>query len=172
MWLSSLPDWVIISSGFSVSVSKSMFQPEFLTRSLLLIPFVSLALASHTHAQSEPELEGSSWQLVEIRGFNNTVYTPQNAEDYLLRFRASQRLQIEADCNQAGATWTVEGTTLSLTELVTTRKLCTAPSLFNRYIMHLGNVISAEQSGDRLVLRAEPGAVELEFEPYVFTPQF
>ena len=80
--------------------------------------FVSSLLSIDRVAAQENSLENTSWQLKTIFGFNNTEYTPGNPSDYLLRFRLDNRLQIEADCNQAGATWTVEEETISLTALV------------------------------------------------------
>ena len=94
--------------------------------------FVSSLLSIDRVAAQENSLENTSWQLKTIFGFNNSEYTPENPSDYLLRFRLDNRLQIEADCNQAGATWSVEQETMSLTALVTTRKLCIQPSLFKR----------------------------------------
>lgn len=141
-------------------------------RYLLLLSGCLPALLG-AQALTTAELENTSWQLVEIRDINDTVYTPEDPSRYLLRFRLENRLQVEADCNQAGATWTLEDNTLSFTSLVSTRKFCTAPSLFNRYIMHLDRVSSIQREGDSLVLHSGAGAaaVELEFEPYVFVPQ-
>ena len=107
-----------------------------------------------------------------IRDSNNSEYTPENPSDYLLRFRLDNRLQIEADCNQAGATWTVEQETISLTALVTTRKLCIQPSLFNRYIMNLNRTETFELMDNRLILRTSTETDWMEFEPYIFTPSF
>ena len=117
-------------------------------------------------------MENTSWQLKTIFGFNNTEYTPGNPSDYLLRFRLDNRLQIEADCNQAGATWTVDEETISLTALVTTRKLCIQPSLFNRYIMNLNRTETFELMDNRLILRTSTKTDWMEFEPYIFTPSF
>ncbi|MEQ8952719.1 MAG: META domain-containing protein, partial [Gammaproteobacteria bacterium] len=100
------------------------------------------------------ELEGSSWQLVEIRDVADSVFVPNNPEDYLIRFRGESRMQIEADCNQAGATWSQAGTELSLSQFFSTRAMCPPPSLFNRYVMHLERVNAFEQSGERLILRS------------------
>lgn len=133
------------------------------TLTLLLLPF----LATSAAAQS---LENTSWQLVTIHGFNNTIYTPRNPDSYLLRFRLENRLQIEADCNQAGATYNHEEDSLTITELVTTRKLCIAPSLFNRYIMNLQRATSVTQEGETLIVRTASEADWMEFEPYVFVP--
>lgn len=126
-----------------------------------------LSISAQTLAQ---DLENTSWQLVAIHGFNDSVFVPGNPQSYLLRFRMENRLQIEADCNQAGATYNLEGEDLSITGLVTTRKLCVAPSLFNRYIMNLERATSVSLSGETLIVRTASEADWLEFEPYVFVP--
>ena len=128
----------------------------------------------YLNAQGEGSspLENTSWQLVEIRSSSGTVQVPDNPENYLLRFRLNGRAQISADCNEAGATWDHEGNSLRFTELVTTRKLCVAPSLFNFYIMHLQNTRQVELGTERLTLSTANRMAELIFEPYVFTPSF
>lgn len=138
--------------------------------STALAALLNLALVNTAFAQDD--LENSSWQLVAIHSFNDSVFTPEEPENYLLRFRMENRLQIEADCNQAGATWEFDGEALSITALVTTRKLCNAPSLFNRYIMTLQQTGSASLQAGSLILRSSNGADWMEFEPYVFTPTF
>jgi len=138
------------------------------TNKIALLFTACLSLfSSATLAQG---LENTSWQLVTIHGFNDSVFTPSNPESYLLRFRMENRLQIEADCNQAGATYDHQEESLSITELVTTRKLCIAPSLFNRYIMNLERAVSFTQSGDTLIVRTSSDSDWMEFEPYVFVP--
>ena len=120
----------------------------------------------------EKSLENTSWQLIAIYGFNNSEFIPNNPENYLMRFRLESRLQIEADCNQAGATWTRDVDRLTLTDLVTTRKLCVQPSLFNRFIMNLDRSESYELLDDQLILRTNSEADWMLFEPYVFVPSF
>jgi len=127
----------------------------------------ALAFAQST---SSVELEGTSWQLVTIHSVANSVFTPESPTDYLLRFRGGGRLQIEADCNQAGATWELVDRSLQLTDLVSTRKLCPAPSLFNRYLMNLQRTASVSRDGERLILQTTSAADRMIFEPYVFTP--
>ena len=139
---------------------------------IVSVIFVSSLLSDDRVAAQENSLENTSWQLKTIFGFNNSEYTPENPSDYLLRFRLDNRLQIEADCNQAGATWTVEEETISLTALVTTRKLCIQPSLFNRYIMNLNRTETFELMDNRLILRTSTKTDWMEFEPYIFIPSF
>ena len=135
---------------------------------------LGLLASPYMNAKGEDSspLENTSWQLVEIRSSSGIVQVPDNPENYLLRFRLNGRAQISADCNEAGATWDHEGNSLRLIELVTTRKLCVAPSLFNFYIMHLQNTQRAELGNARLTLSTENRLAELIFEPYVFNPRF
>ena len=144
-----------------------------LFRSLILsLLFVCNVLSLDKVVAQENSLENTSWQLKTIFGFDNSEYIPEDPSNYLLRFRLDNRLQIEADCNQAGATWTVEEETISLTKLVTTRKLCIQPSLFNRYIMNLNRTVTFELMDNRLILRTSTKSDWMEFEPYVFIPSF
>ncbi len=140
----------------------------------LLKAILALAAICHSISQgyAQESLENSSWQLVAIHSFNDSVFTPEDPEKYLLRFRIENRLQIEADCNQAGATWNLDGETISFTGLVSTRKLCIAPSLFNRYIMILQQSEILNREGDTLILRSGNGVDWMEFEPYIYTPTF
>ena len=138
--------------------------------SILSLLFVCNVMSFARVLAQENSLENTSWQLKTILGFDNSEYIPEDSSNYLLRFRLDNRLQIEADCNQAGATWTVEGKTISLTKLVTTRKLCIQPSLFNRYIMNLNRTVTFELINDRLILRTSTKTDWMEFEPYVFVP--
>ena len=149
--------------------------PQRLT---LLLAFLLVACSGEeisqttapTAAEAIPDLEGTSWQLVDIRdGFDN-VYAPGNPEKYILRFRGEGRLQVDADCNQAGASWQQQEGLLSFSDLFTTRALCPPPSLFNRYIMSLENVASFAMRDSNLVLSTDTYDTTLEFEPYVFNP--
>ena len=140
---------------------------------LLKAAVLLAALSGFLHQGIAQEtLENTSWQLVAIHSFNDSIFTPADPEKYLLRFRIENRLQIEADCNQAGATWNLEGESISFTQLVSTRKLCIAPSLFNRYIMLLQQAETLNREGDTLILRSSNGVDWMEFEPYIYTPTF
>ena len=137
-----------------------------------IFPILLLNFFCSTASSQEISLEGSSWQLSTIYGFNNSEFSPPNPQNYLLRFRMDNRLQIEADCNQGGATWVLEESSLTLTELITTRKLCLSPSLFNRYVMNLMRTETAEILANKLILRTNTGTDWMEFEPYIFIPSF
>ncbi len=127
-------------------------------------------LPASTLAQDIIDLANTSWQLVEIHSTADSVFVPRNPESYLLRFRMENRLQIEADCNQAGATYNVEGSKLSLTDLVSTRKLCVSPTLFNRYILNLIRAESLRMDGENLIVQSDLETDWMLFEPYIFVP--
>ena len=141
---------------------------------LFILSFIAVCdfLFPNSITAQESALENTSWQLKAIFSFNDSEFKPANPSNYLLRFRLDSRLQIEADCNQAGATWTADGEAIFLTDLVTTRKLCMQPSLFNRYIMNLNRTVAFELEDNRLILRTNTETDWMEFEPYVFTPSF
>ena len=66
----------------------------------------------------------------------------------------------------------VEENSLTLTQLITTRKICLSPSLFNRYVMNLMRTETAEISDNKLIIRTNSKTDWMEFEPYIFTPNF
>jgi heat shock protein HslJ len=142
------------------------------TRQLLVLLSATILILPAAFAQDDntPTLEGTSWQLVVIHSLADSEFEPASPEDYLLRFRSGNRLQIEAHCNQAGATWQINGNSLTLTDLVSTRKLCPSPSLFNRYLMNLQRAVSVTVAGERLVLHTDSDAERMVFEPYIFKP--
>ncbi len=143
-----------------------------MTRQLLVLLSATILILPAAVAQDDntPTLEGTSWQLVVIHSLADSEFEPTSPADYLLRFRSGKRLQIEAHCNQAGATWQLNGNSLTLTDLVSTRKLCPSPSLFNRYLMNLQRVVSVTVADQRLVLHTDSDAERMVFEPYVFNP--
>lgn len=136
----------------------------------MLITPGSLIKAQDTTTENLESLENTSWQLEVIHAVANSVFTPDSPASYLLRFRSGGRLQIEADCNQAGASWKLQGSDLILTNLVSTRKLCPQPSLFNRYLMNLERVSRVSLKDGRLTLHTDSESDSMVFEPYVFTP--
>ena len=131
---------------------------------------IVFGLSGAGYAQTNTDFENTSWQLVAIHGAADSVFIPRNPESYLLRFRLESRLQVEADCNQAGATYAIDGESLTLTDLVTTRKLCISPTLFNRYILNLIRAESMRMEGDNLIVQSDIESDWMEFEPYIFVP--
>ena len=157
------------------AISNNYLRAQFtnpMRRSITVFLITALNFFSSTASSQEIVLEGSSWQLSAIYGFNNSEFFPPNPQNYLLRFRMDSRLQIEADCNQGGATWVLEENSLTLTQLITTRKICLSPSLFNRYVMNLMRTETAEISDNKLIIRTNSETDWMEFEPYIFTPNF
>lgn len=116
-------------------------------------------------------LEGTSWQLVQMQSMDDRVYTPNNPENYTVRFRSENRLVVEADCNRAGATWVQNDSSLVFEDLFTTRAMCPPPSLFNRFIVDLTYVRSFVTRDGHLYLATIADGAILEFEPLVFSPR-
>lgn len=142
-----------------------------ISAALVTLSSLPAALASENPDNEGLEsLENTSWQLLVIHAAADTEFTPDSPANYVLRFRSGGRLQIEADCNQAGATWELRGVELILTDLVSTRKLCPQPSLFNRYLMNLERANRISLTDGRLTLHTTSESDRMEFEPYVFTP--
>lgn len=122
-------------------------------------------------AEETFNLEGTSWQLVQIQSMDDKVLVPNNPRNFTVRFRTENRLVVEADCNRAGATWLQDGSSLVFEGLVTTRAMCPPPSMFNRFIADLTYISSFVTRDGHLFLATMADGAILEFEPLVFSPQ-
>jgi heat shock protein HslJ len=109
-------------------------------------------------------LEGTSWQLVKITAIGGYEFVPEDASDYLLRFRAESRMVVESDCNTAGATWSQEDNNLILEQFVTTNNMCPPGTLHNHFVSNLRNIESFTGDASNLVFTTSIPGVTLEFE--------
>jgi heat shock protein HslJ len=109
-------------------------------------------------------LEGTSWQLVKITAIGGYEFIPEDAGDYVLRFRAESRMVVESDCNTAGATWTQQDNNLILEQFVTTNNMCPPGTLHNHFVSNLRNIESFSGDADNLVFTTSIPGVTMEFE--------
>lgn len=142
----------------------------------VLFPALALLLLSAADALAQaPEpvepLEGTSWQLVRIQSMDDAVFVPADPALYTVRFRSEGRLQVQSDCNRAGATWVQEGSQLRFEGLNSTQALCNPGSLHNRFISNLLAIASFVRRDGHLFLATWADGAILEFEPLVFSPR-
>ncbi len=83
-------------------------------------------------------LVGSTWDLAEIQYMNDTIQTPADPSRYTLEFLTDGTLNIQADCNNAGGEYTVDGSSLGITITHTTRAACPPKSLSEEFLQNLG----------------------------------
>lgn len=125
-----------------------------------------------------PTLLGVVWEWQEFQGSDDSLLAPKNPEDYTLTFLPDGKLAIQADCNRAMGTYTLDGdgVALDLTVGGVTRMLCPEGSLMHEFLRDLDDVSSHVFRDGKLylALRVDAGIMEFEAryaEPDEATPE-
>src|ERR1700722_17531998 len=121
-------------------------------RLVLEVALMSAALTLNAAAQApaaNPELEGSSWQLVRIEGSDGKIHAPQDRSRYMLAFAPHGELSARIDCNRGSGTWSANDSgQLQFGDLASTRALCPANSLYDLIVSQVPRVrFSARREG-------------------------
>jgi heat shock protein HslJ len=123
-----------------MSCSRRVF---VLAPAVLLAPRPSLA-------QPVTGLTGVIWGLESIDGTGGTTANPE-PERYTVQFLPDGTVAVRFDCNSGGGTWSADGASLSIGELMTTLIGCPDPSpLEPRFSRGLSEAISWSLPDDRL----------------------
>jgi heat shock protein HslJ len=108
-------------------------------------------------------LVGPNWKWTElIETGPSLVPSP---ESYTIQFFEDLSLNLVADCNEGGGTYLVDGNQLSLNLDALSLAACGPESLSDQYIAILGQVVSFERDGERLILYLAEGAGQAVFYP-------
>jgi heat shock protein HslJ len=73
---------------------------------------------------STSALVGRTWVFVDVQGSGDAAFKPEDPSTFTLSFHADGSVAIGTDCNTMGATFTVDGTTLTFTDMVSTLMYC------------------------------------------------
>ena len=85
---------------------------------------------------------GVTWEWQEFQGMDDSIVVPDNPEDYTLTFLPDGKTAIQADCNRAMGTYTVDDSTIDLVVGGVTRAMCPPGSLMDQYLRDLDEVSS------------------------------
>lgn len=119
-------------------------------------------------SSSQHDLAGTSWQLVQFQGGDDTTLTPDDPSKYTLEFHADGTLTVRIDCNRGRSTWqSSEPSMLRFGPLALTRAQCPEGSLHDWLVKHWDYIRSyVVQDGHlHLALMADGGIYEFEPEP-------
>jgi para-nitrobenzyl esterase len=119
-------------------------------------------------AAQEPAagLGGTSWQLVEFRGGDDTVLTPDDKAKYTIAFGNDGRLSARIDCNRGAGTWQSSGPPqLEFGPLALTRMACPPAPLNDRLARDWPYVRSYVMRDGHLFIALMADAGIYEFEP-------
>jgi len=113
-----------------------------------------------------PSLGGTSWQLVQFQGSDDTTLTPDERAKYTIAFGPDGQLSARIDCNRGRGTWTSPGPgQLQLGPLALTRAMCPPGSLHDRLVKHWSFVRSYVIKDGHLFLSLMADGGIYEFEP-------
>ncbi len=138
-----------------------------LSRRLALVALLMLALSSTQFSLAQQEvitLEGTNWQLQNMKVLGGFLFTPNDPSLYRLNFRSENRLTGNSDCNTITGSYFQEGTDFRFDPFVSTRKLCSPGSLHNNLVLILKDVNAIEFRDGKLYMTNGYDGVELEFE--------
>ena len=126
---------------------------------LTLLLTVSAALAMETNKQTAT-LPGSAWQVTTFAG-----QTPLADHPITFEFDNEGNIAGDGSCNRFGGTCAIEGNTIKVGPLRSTRRAC-EPEIMQqeqKFLVLLGAVTSWESDADgTLVLRGEGGEIRAQ----------
>ena len=134
---------------------------------LSLGSLLTFALSSSQFSFAKEEntaLEGTNWQLQNMKVLGGFLFTPEDPSLYRLNFRTENRLTGTSDCNTISGYYFQESTGFRFEPFVTTRKLCSPGSLHNNLVLILKDVNAIEFRGGKMYMTNGEDGVELEFE--------
>jgi len=133
-----------------------------------LAAFAAVATGSGQPASSE--LLGTSWQLVNFQGGEDTTLAPDDRAKYTIEFAPGGRLTARIDCNRGRGTWTSSGPSrLEFGPLAPTRANCPAGSLHDQIVKQWGFIRSYVMKDGHLLLSLMTDGGIYEFEPLTKT---
>jgi len=110
----------------------------------------------------EPSLTGVNWQWISLTDPAAGTTTINDPTRYTILFNADGSASIKADCNQVAATYTSDGSSISITLGPSTLAACAEDSRDQQYLAALGNAaVYFFDSGDLFIdLAADGGTMQ------------
>jgi heat shock protein HslJ len=87
-----------------------------------------------------PALVGTLWQWQGTQMNDGSVFTPADPANFTLEFMDDGSVGIQADCNRAIASYTLDGSSITILPGPTTLMACPEDSLGSEFLMQLGSV--------------------------------
>jgi heat shock protein HslJ len=123
-----------------------------------------LVKVSEETAAAEADIIDVTWQWTELietePASQSLVPDPEN---YTLLLRSDGTYQVQADCNSGSGGYTLEGNHLTLLPGPMTLAECEPDSLYDGYLAFLGQVVTFELEGEKLVLNLKDDAGKMGF---------
>ena len=125
------------------------------------------ALAEKQTEQLSASVVGKSWKWSMLSDVAGKTIPVENSEEYTINFGENGEMTIQADCNQAAASYAFgAGGTLTIEVGPTTLAVCPGDSKSEDFLRWLGVATSFQTDGSQLAIFLDPasGALMLIFE--------
>lgn len=118
-------------------------------------------------AGTASDLSGTMWQWQETLMNDDDKFVPDDPVNYMVHFIADGTVAVQADCNRAGGTYTVDGNAITIALGPSTMAACPEDSLGERFAGQLvGAAIYFFRSGDLYVdLKYDSGTMRFGPQP-------
>jgi heat shock protein HslJ len=126
-----------------------------------MIRGIRLAAASEAATAGEAQITGTAWQWVQTLYSDGRKSVPAKPENYTVRFLEDGKVNVRADCNQKGGSYSTEGSRLSIEITTSTRAACEEGSLEEPFVRDLmaGAVFFLKDGDLHLDLKYDAGTM-------------
>jgi len=94
-------------------------------------------LAQFTKEDITEKITGTVWQWVQTQYNDDTKAAPADSKNYTVQFKEDGTLNVKADCNQKGGSYSEEDKRLSIEITLSTMAFCPEGSLENEFVRGL-----------------------------------
>jgi heat shock protein HslJ len=123
--------------------------------------------ADATPVSEAPNVLLIRWELERVMRADGTELTPRTPSNHTIQLLDDGRVLVQADCNSGSGTYTVDGTSLTISNMVTTLVGCEPGSIGSDFAAALATVTAysiSTDASDSLTLTTDDGAA-LMFNP-------
>ena len=117
------------------------------------------SFSAQAASNNQFNLVGDTWKLVTLVTADKTVYGPSGQIFYTIRLTAEGKVELTADCNIGGGTYTLVGDKLTLSPMATTMMGCSEGSIGSQFARMLTGDHTVSWDGGNLVLTSADGTV-------------
>ncbi len=97
-------------------------------------------------------ITGIVWKWEEFQEMNDNLVVVADPDLYTLEFISDGQVNVKADCNVAGGTYTIDGNQLTIEITTTTMAMCPPTSLSEEYLRLLNDAVSYFFESDQLYI--------------------
>lgn len=134
----------------------------------LLLRAADGSVALRFEPERTPNLVGTPWAAIAVNNGRGGVASLVAGTTITATFGADGRVSGSGGCNGYSGPYSVEGATLSIGPAAATARACLGPGVMEQeaaFFAALGRVARFTIDGDRLELRSEEGALQVDLRP-------